>query len=391
MSYAVEMQEFETRTHAMSTDRPQLPSGFGENAIASIGQIMDENLSISEWIVRESGGFSYSDRDDDLKALRKSGDISDDLWISFTEPAGHAGFPVTNYSGLAKYLNKERNLKIPSNEEIDADMRQTLKDRREYAESVFARQTGMGAFGEIAGGFVGYGIEPANVIGIVGESLLLTRSAFALSEATTRLGRAVITGKQALIAGVASETLIQPILFNWHEEIGVDMGWGDALANIASVGVLSGVLGAGAGALIKGRGAQIVTAEDLVQVLRGLSKEAENLGESSQVQAVLKRVQEEVESLPPDTPIKEHMEKVDSTQQKINEERIQSEPEEVINQGVEISDVDLEKEIQAMIAEGKEPMAMFRGSAGDFDFGKLTEYEMRIQEKQEILKSCIGG
>ncbi len=388
MSYETELREVENQNLLNSTDRPQMPTGFSENAVASIGQIMDENLSISEWIVRESGGWSYDERDQELRDLRKRGAIPDDVWINFTQPQGSSGYPTTNYNSLAKYANEEYGFEVATNEEIDGEMRQALKDRKEYAEGVFARQTGMGAVGEVAGGFVGYGIEPANVIGIVGESLLLSRSAFALSEATTRMGRAIITGKQALAAGVVSETMIQPILFNWHEEIGVDMDWVDALANISSVGVLSGVIGAGSGALIKGAGPEIFTAEDLAKVLRGLSKANKETDEV--MEATVTRMREEAESLPSDTPIKEHFEKVDSTQNKINEEKIISEPEEVVHQGIDISDAELEAEIQIMISEGKEPFALFEGNVGEMEFGKLVDYETKVAERTKIIKTCLG-
>jgi len=149
----------------------------------------------------------------------------------------------TDYNALAQYVNDRDGTNIRTNEQIDDAMRATLKERKAQADDIFRRQTGMGAMAQFAGGFAGYGLEPMNLAAMVAEPILLAKNAYALSQASTRLGRGLIAGRTAATVGIVSEAAIQPILFNWNEKIGEDMTWSDALVNIASVGVLSGSIG----------------------------------------------------------------------------------------------------------------------------------------------------
>ncbi len=394
MTYATEMREVEQNVQSNLTDRPKLSTGFSENYVASVGQVLDENLSISEQLVRGEGlwgqfsdsQFNYGDRNKEIMRLRKEGTVTDDEILAFTRTQGRNKHRITNYGMLAEYLQNERGLEIETNEDIDANMRQALKDRKEYAADVVARQNGFGAVGEVAGGFVGYGMEPITIAGVGFESVLLARSAYAMSQATTRIGRALQTAKAGVVAGAVSEAMIQPELFNWKEEIGVDMTWGDALMNIAAVAVTSGVIGSAAGFLSKGKG---MTARDLTEVLSGLQREAKALNLDDEAVQALSQMQKEVETLPKGADVQEHMEGVDAAAERINNAKVERDIDENFDEG--FSDADLEVEIQRMVDEGREGYAQFTGASGDMDFGKLTDYEMRMNERKEILSSCIGG
>jgi len=61
-----------------------------------------------------------------------------------------------------------------------------------------------------------------------------------------------------------------------------------------------------------------------------------------------------------------------------------------VHQGIDISDAELEAEIQLMIAEGKEPFSLFESEVGDMDFGKLADYEAQIENRTKIIKKCLG-
>jgi len=132
----------------------------------------------------------------------------------------------------------------------------------------------------VSGSLVGFSLEPAGIAAIPLEGLMMGRAAFTLSQATTRLARASRIAGISATANMATEAAIQPIIFNWNEQIGVDMTWGDALMNIASVGVLSGAIsGAASGIKRKAtfeaeqlRAQGKISAQELIDKLAEINK-----------------------------------------------------------------------------------------------------------------------
>lgn len=335
MSYETEQRQFEEDVSNSLTPMPQKSTGYGQNFTVGVGQTIDENLSISEWIVRDTGGWSYSDRDQKLRDLREEGKITDQEWIAFVKP-DNRGMMLPDYSSLADYANKKYGTEIKNNKTIDSEMREAIKQRKEYALNITERQTGMGSVGEFAGALTGYALEPAGIAAIPLESYFIGRAAYQLSQATTRLARATRVAGISAAANMATETAIQPIVFNWHEDIGVDMTWGDALFNIASVGLLSGVAtGAAAGIRTKKgfKGEQLgslmeqelvrsgdqIGVREVASILKQVRKAASEVSEDPEGDAFLRQTEYELESVTEDISARDHFEKMDATEKRISE------------------------------------------------------------------------
>lgn len=319
MSWAAEQRQYDQDIEANLITENLGVTGYSENFIMGVGQTVDRALTVSESYVRESGGWEYSPRDEELKALRASGEISDDEWLSFTRPVGRSRTRQTNYSELAQFANSKLGTEIQTNAEIDADMREGLKQRRAMAEDVFARQTGTGFAGEILGGITGYALEPANAVAMVAEPIMLARSAYLASMASTRLGRALVMAKTSAQVGVGTEMVIQPFVFNWHEEIGMDMGWEDALMNIAAVGLFSGVIGGAAGVLSKP--VQGISATEMAGLFTQVRKVAKKVVDE-EAHGILEQAEAGLKGAEKQTTAKEHFENIDSAEKKFEEKTV---------------------------------------------------------------------
>jgi len=401
MTYATEATNFDDSVLANSTDSPGLSTNFGENFITGVGQTIDNNLSISEWFVRDSGGWSLGDRNDELKKLRDSGELTDQEYSSFIS-SDSRGMKYPDYSAMAEYANNKLGTSIRTDKEINDQMRAGLKGRRERAQDITDRQTTTGFIGNVAGSMTGFALEPAGIAAIPLEGLMLGRSAYVLSQATTRLARASRVAGVSAVANMATETAIQPIMFNWHEEIGVDMTWKDALFNVASVGVLSGAItGAASGIRTKAgfekeqfaaqlqqkikRGEALtvkektildavdeselptvrrdeselptvrrepddeLTVKDVRNTLATVRREADTVVDDREATTLLKRMEDELNTVPNGS-AKEHFERMDNTEKKFNEYTNRTVTQKKIDEVID--DQQLEADFDAMVQEG---------------------------------------
>ncbi len=328
MSWAIAQREREQFEAMRSTDKPKLSSGYSENFIMGVGQTIDKALSISETFVRESGGWTYEARNKQINDLRKSDQITDEEVLKFTRSVGRSRTKQINYNDLTTYANEKLGLSIQTNEEIDNDMREGLKVRAEMAEEVFSRQSGMGFVGELAGGFTGYSLEPFNTAALIAEPIILGRNAYMLSQASTKLGRALVMAKTSAVVGMTVEAAIQPFLFNWHEEIGVDMSWRDALTNIAAVGVFSGAVGGLSGALSKP--VTGITAKEFASLLSTIRKESKKIIDDDVVGDIVKQAENNLNGEKENVTAQDHFENIDAAEEKINNPESKGEVEDEV-------------------------------------------------------------
>ncbi len=346
MSYESEAAQFDENVALSSTDKPATESGYVENFIFGVGQTVDKSLTISRYMVESAGGYGRSDRNKKLNAMRKDGDLTDEEYQSFVEQTKEGAFRP-NYNAMAKYA-KSKGLSIESDQELHDQMRDAVKERTALAQDVFSRQSGAGFAGEILGGFVGYGLEPANLAAIPLEAYYIGRAAYTLSQATTRLGRAARVAGISGATNMAVEVGIQPVLFNWHEQIGEDMTWGDALLNVVSVGVLSGgITGIASGARTKGRfadeqaqavkqqetiakndalrekikteGVESLNAKEVADILSDVRKASKDTVIDKEGDGFVGHIERELKSTDPNVNAKEHFEKIDAAEKKANE------------------------------------------------------------------------
>lgn len=339
MSYATEEAQFNENIRQNLTDSPKLPSGYSENFQYGLGQTVDQTLSISEEIVREYNGLTLSDRNDELKELRANGTLTDDEYISFVKH-DNRGIPTPDYSAMADFANEKYGTTIRNDASIRKELLEGLASRKRQAAEIFGRQSTMGLVGEVLGGLTGFALEPAGIAAIPLEALMLGRYAYTLSQATTRLGRASRVAGVSAAANMATETIIQPTVFNWHEEIGIDMTWKDALFNIASVGVLGGgVTGLASGLKTKKtfRGEQLGSAmeqslkandisvaavADLLSHVRNAAKQNKdkktNIAVNKEAEEILERTEEELRSVWKDEAAEDFFNNVDAAQKRVN-------------------------------------------------------------------------
>ena len=377
MSYASEEQQFNEDLSQLATNAPKLSSDAGENFIYGVGQAVDKGLSISEEIVRYTGGWLLDDRNQKIRDMRKTGEINDEEYMSFVEPDSR-GMKLPNYNALAK-LAKSRGADVQTDEEIRKDMRKTLMERTEIANEIFSRQTTGGFLAELAGGVVGYGLEPGVAAAIPLEAFFIGRSAYTLSQAATRLGRGARIAGISAATNAAVETGLQPILFNWREEIGQDMSWGEAIMNVASVAVMSGAITGAASTLkrkatfeaeqfkasikekIKAGRADELTANELAYTLKDIKETAKKVVDDPEGEALLKQTEEELSSLPKDKNAKEHLQEMDELDKRMNEAPAPNQRDDIADDiaddfedgGINdvIDDMQLEKDFDAAINE----------------------------------------
>lgn len=169
---------------------------------ATVGSIIDENLSISMFL-NKSG---WDDRKSAIRQGVKEGWIPQELIDKYTM-AMNAKKPVFNYNELAKELNDER---IKTDDQLEEDRKRVLKIRRDYAQDVQARGD---ASAVIAGSLVGYMSDPINIATVgLSTAAITARSIPALQKIL-----AVGLAEGAISAG--SEALIQPLVLQHKRAI----------------------------------------------------------------------------------------------------------------------------------------------------------------------------
>jgi len=401
MSYASEEAQFNEDVFLNSTDEPDLPTGYSENFTYGLGQTVDENLSISEYLVRNFNGQSLTDRNEQLRELRNNGTLSDDEFASFITPDTR-GIRMPDYSAMAEYANATYGADIRTDTEINDEMFEGLATRRRQAQDVFERQTFTGAVGEVLGGLNAFALEPAAIAAIPLEWLMLGRYAYTLSQATTRLSRASKIAGISATANMATETAIQPILHNWHEEMGVEMTWKDSLFTIASVGAMSGVItGLATGIKSKARfeaeqrNARIrsgdVSVRDVRDILEETRRVTDDIAIDDEATALLRQTENELNSVP-DGPAREHFERMDDAERRVNN-AVETKPakDEV---EYEIDDKQLALDYETRIASS-ETMSDMKAKDlfddvlhGETNAAKRVE---RMQELHDVMKTCLLG
>ncbi len=327
MSLLADQREFEQMIAPTLTFEPKMGTGFVENFQAQVGQIFDEELSISSYI----NHGEQRERNQQIIALRRSGTIPDEAFRSFVGRRSRI-----DYDGVAQWSNENLGTAIPTNEELAENRRKTLDAKRNLANETFANQTGAGTTGMVAGMFTGYGLEPTNLLGVGLEATAL-RGIAAAAVSTSRIGRAAQVGGRVAGVNMAIEaSLVQPMVYNWREEIGNDMTIADALINIVSVGAVSGGISF-AGKYVFDSGVDMLaklTGKELAETLREqnavhIQKSKEN-GTKIDEEAIELNEQMATEAeMVGDKNVREHLEAQEAMEEAFNNKATQEAMEEV--------------------------------------------------------------
>ena len=239
MPFVNESSERELNANAPRHE-PVESSNFGDVFGASVGQVFDEELSISSLLNRE--GFNQRER-----AVKESADAGD---INLNDYSKRG---IIDYNRIA---SDHADLNIKTNEQLHKERNDLLAQRRNYAEDVIERGSGTAQF---LGAATGYMLDPVNVLSM-GIAVPYTAS-----KAVSVIGRAALTGKNAAVITGATELGIQALVFQHKQSIDSPYGAGDALANIAMAATGAAALGATAGGLSAWIESVLKVADDLPQ------------------------------------------------------------------------------------------------------------------------------
>jgi len=179
-------------------------------------------------------------RNSDLKELIDNGQIDRKTLDRHTFKVGLG--TVVDYSRLAQDP-EVRKFRIPSNEMMQEEMRNEVKQMLSYSDSVRARNTSsVNTASEFAGGFVGLGADPVNFLPLAGGIKAASK--------TIGLFQAVKQGAiHSAGAGALGQAIQEPFVHHWNEYVGVDYSVEESLLNIGLAGLFTGTLGGFAGAI----------------------------------------------------------------------------------------------------------------------------------------------
>lgn len=211
-------------------------SSVEENFAASVGQVVDEELSVSSLLWDNNS----DERNRNILNLAEDGQIDQSTLEMFKSKHPGGRGTKTDYNALAEYLNETGTLSehLDTDEDLDKIRNDELASRRTYRNKIFDTALTGGKVAQFAGGFVASGLDPINVATMgfaapVAGARAVSKSMYALSMA----GRGA-----ALNVGVSIP--IEPFIHSWKEEIGAGETYtiADSLFNIGASGVLGGTV-----------------------------------------------------------------------------------------------------------------------------------------------------
>ena len=211
-------------------DESMAATDFGEVYAASLGQVIDEDLTISHALNREGW--------EERRSLTAEAINTDQVdRHKYMDRRGKF-----DYDRLAQEMPE---LGLKSDQVLADERNALLAQRRGYAQDVIERGSGIAQF---LGAANAYMLDPVNIatIGVATASV----SAKSLSV----LGRALMVGRNEAALNAASELMIQPFVYGHKQEIDSPYAASDAIKNIAfaaaggavfgsAVGGISGVIG----------------------------------------------------------------------------------------------------------------------------------------------------
>ena len=237
---------------------------FSEVFGAAVGQVVDEEMSISAFLNMEE----FDDRKQTIKRLADEG-----LNVNkYTSPTG-----VIDYDRIARDTGQ-----VKTDEELFNRRNELLAQRRQYREDVFERGNGMAQFFGMATGFM---LDPINI-----ATLPIATAGVSLKALGT-LGAAMTVAKREAALAASSELGIQGFVYQHKHDINSPYSAGDAIANIAMAATGAAVLGGITGGLVGYFGKVRETALENADILPN-SPEAMALDQIQRMEDMLRTVKE---------------------------------------------------------------------------------------------------
>lgn len=198
---------------------------FGETYAAGVGQVFDENTSISMMLNREG----WERRKELMQQKIDEGAIDESRYQVWSGKF--------DYERAARELNDPN---IKTDEQLHKERNEMLAQRRKYSNDVMERGSGMAQF---LGSASAYMLDPISIATM--PIALPTTGAKSLSI----LGRSLLTARNAAAIEAATELAIQPLVYAHKHDIDSPYTYKDALVSIGSAAIGGGVLGGVSGGL----------------------------------------------------------------------------------------------------------------------------------------------
>lgn len=205
---------------------------FWEVYSANVGTVIDENLSISRTINSEA----YRERSANIMAMVDSGEVSREIIDRNRDKRGRV-----DWGRIADQLDDDR---VPTDQAIQDDINYTLKLRREYAQDVTDRGSGLATF---LGQANAYMLDPVNI------ATMFAGGAGIVKAGASGVNAVMQAGVRGGVLAAGSETLIQPLVYDWKNDIDSPYSGTDAISSIA----MAAIGGAALDSTITGIGAYV--------------------------------------------------------------------------------------------------------------------------------------
>ena len=199
---------------------------FGEVFAASVGQVFDEGLSISNALNREG----WRERERLTKDILKSNDSLNRQ--DYIDRRGRFDYD--------RFVEDAGDDRLKTSKQLEEERREHLELRRNYAQDVQERGNGMAQFLGMATGFV---LDPINA------ATLGAGTTVNAGRATTTIGRAMYTAREAAVISGATELAIQPFVYEHKNAIDSPYAFDDALEAILGATIGGGAIGAFTGGI----------------------------------------------------------------------------------------------------------------------------------------------
>ncbi|MDG1997042.1 MAG: hypothetical protein P8J14_11145 [Emcibacteraceae bacterium] len=234
-------------------------ASFGETFAAGVGQVFDEELSISSMLNMQG----FNQRKAQVKELGNSGAFNIG---EYTSAVGDV-----DYSRIQTDF-PQFNLK--SDQTLFDERAELLKGRREYAQDVFDRGNGMAQFLGMA---TAYMLDPINI------ATMPIATAGTTVKGLGTLGRAIQIGKNEAGLAIAAELMIQPLVYQHKHDINSPFEFSDALLNIATASAGAFAIGSATGGIsgylkaVREKTVDLPLDEDASMALSGLARVEDDL------------------------------------------------------------------------------------------------------------------
>ena len=234
-------------------------ASFSQTFAAGVGQVFDEELSISSMLNMEG----FNQRKSQVKDLGNSG-----------------AFNVNDYTSAVGDINYERiskdfpDFKIKNDQTLFDERATLLKNRREYAKDVFERGNGMAQFLGMA---TAYMLDPINI-----ATMPIATAGVAVKGLGT-LGRAITIGRNEAGLAIAAELMIQPLVYQHKHDINSPFEFKDALINIVTAATGAALIGGLTGGIsgyiksVREKTAGLPLDDDAIMSLEALSRVEDDL------------------------------------------------------------------------------------------------------------------